>query len=119
MILLVIWFFMVLVVSVVLVPGPKTHLPLDKIVHFVLYGLTSIFLFRFFIRGKNSSSAFYKAVALASIYGAALEVVQYFLPYRSFSLGDIAANAAGAYFMCLVYKKGVKLTTENTEIRLI
>ena len=110
MIFLGIWFFMVLVVSVMPASGPKTDLPLDKIVHFVIYGLTSILLFRYFIRKTNSRSAFYKAVALASIYGAAMEVVQYFLPYRSFSLGDMAANAAGAFLACLMYKK-VKLKT--------
>ena len=87
------------------VSGPKTDLPADKIVHFMLYGLTSIFLFRYLIRRTTVRGVFYKAVAIASIYGAAMEVVQYFLPYRSFSLGDMAANAAGAFFACLIYKK--------------
>jgi VanZ family protein len=96
---------MVLVVSVMPASGPETDLPLDKVVHFVLYGLTSILLFRYFIRKTNSRRAFYKAVAISIIYGAAMEVVQYFLPYRSFSLGDMAANAAGAFFACLIYKK--------------
>jgi VanZ family protein len=105
MILLLIWYFLILVVSVMPFSGPKTDLPLDKVVHFILYGLTSILLFRYFIRQTNSRSAFIKAVALASIYGAAMEVVQYFLPHRSFSLGDMAANAAGAFFACLVYEK--------------
>lgn len=105
MIFLGLWFFMVLVVSVIPASGPETDLPADKLVHFVLYGLTSIFLFRYFIRKTSRRSAFYKAVALASISGAAMEVVQYFLPYRSFSLGDIAANAAGAFLACLMYKK--------------
>lgn len=100
-----IWLFMVLVISVIPASGPETDLPLDKIVHFVLYGLTSILLFRYFIRNTSSRKAFYRAVALAVIYGAVMEVVQYFLPYRSFSLGDIAANSAGAFLACLMYKK--------------
>ena len=100
-----IWLFIVLVLSVIPASGPETDLPLDKIVHFVLYGLTSILLFRYLIEKTNSRSAFYKAVAVASIYGAAMEVVQYFLPHRSFSLGDMAANAAGAFLACLIYKK--------------
>ena len=105
MIFLVIWSFLVLTLSVMPVSGPKTELPVDKIVHFILYGLTSILLFRFFISKTNSRRALFKAVAIASIYGAAMEVVQYFLPYRSFSLGDMAANAAGAVLACLIYKK--------------
>ena len=105
MIFLGIWFLMVLIVSVMPASEPKTDFPLDKIVHFALYGLTSILLFKYFIRQTNSRIAFLKAVALASIYGAAMEVVQYFLPYRSFSLGDMAANVAGAFLGCLMYKK--------------
>ena len=99
------WFLMILVVSVMPASGPETDLPADKIAHFVLYGLTAILLFRYFIRRTTGRTAFYKAVALASIYGAAMEVVQYFLPHRSFSFGDMAANAAGAFLACLVYKK--------------
>ena len=105
MIPLVIWSFLVLAVSVMPVSGPKTDLPVDKIAHFTLYGLTSILLFRYFISKTSSGNAFLKAVAVASIYGAAMEVVQYFLPYRSFSLGDMAANAAGAFLACLIYEK--------------
>jgi len=114
MIITGIWFFMVLVLSVVPASGPKTDLPLDKIVHFVLYGLTSILLFRHFMRKTDRRKAFYKAVVLASIYGAAMEVVQYFLPYRSFSLGDMAANAAGAFLACLVYIKVRQKKDEET-----
>jgi VanZ family protein len=105
MIVLVLWFFIVLVLSVIPASGPKTDLPADKIAHFVLYGFSAILLFRYLIRKTDSRSAFYKAVAFATIYGAAMEVVQYFLPYRSFSLGDMAANAAGAFLACLAYKK--------------
>ena len=37
-----------------------------------------------------------------------MEVVQYFLPYRSFSFGDMAANAAGAFLagVCICMEKG-------------
>ena len=35
-----------------------------------------------------------------------MEVVQYFLPYRSFSFGDMAANTAGALCGVLLYMKG-------------
>jgi VanZ family protein len=104
MIFLGLWFSMLLIVSVLPASGPETDLPLDKIAHFILYGLTSTLLFRHFIKRTTGRSAFYKSVALAAIFGAVMEVVQYFLPYRSFSFGDIAANAAGAFFACLVYK---------------
>jgi VanZ family protein len=88
------------------VSGPKTDLPADKLVHFVLYGMTSVFLFRYSINKATPIRTFYSSVALASMYGAAMEVLQYFLPYRSFSLGDIAANTLGAFSGCLLYLKG-------------
>jgi VanZ family protein len=105
MIFLGLWFFIILVVSVIPASGPETDLPADKIAHFAIYGLTSILLFRYFRKVTTGRSAFYKAVALTIIYGAAMELVQHLLPYRSFSLGDIAANSAGAFLMCLVYKQ--------------
>jgi VanZ family protein len=36
------------------------------------------------------------AVGLAITYGAGIEVVQSFLPYRAFGVGDLLANAVGA-----------------------
>ena len=105
MFFLILWFGFILIVSVMPVSGPKTDLPADKIVHFVFYGMTSILLYRHFIKKAPFNMAFYTSVALASIYGAALEVVQHFLPHRSFSLGDMAANTLGAFAGCLLYMK--------------
>jgi VanZ family protein len=105
MVILILWFGSILIASVMPVSGPKTNLPADKIVHFVFYGMTSILLFRHFIKKASLNRAFYTSVALASMYGAAMEVVQYFLPYRSFSLGDMVANMLGAFAGCLLYMK--------------
>ncbi len=106
MFLLVIWFILILIVSVMPVTVPKTYLPADKIAHFVMYGLTSIFVFRFFAQKTTHKRAFYTSVALASMYGAMMEVVQHFLPNRSFSFGDMAANTFGAFLGCVLYMKG-------------
>jgi len=106
MVFLTLWFAFILIGSVMPVSGPKTDLPADKIVHFVFYAMTSILLFRHFMKKSTPIRAFYTSVALASIYGVAMEVVQYFLPYRSFSLGDMAANTLGAFLGCLLYMKG-------------
>lgn len=103
---LVFWFVLILIVSVMPVSGPETDLPADKIAHFVMYGLTSIFVFRFFAQKTTVKRAFYTSVALAGMYGAAMEVVQYFLPNRSFSFGDMAANTVGAFLGCVIYMKG-------------
>jgi VanZ family protein len=65
----------------------------DKIVHFVMY---------FFCAG-----AFYLLKAkhylfCAIGYGLLIEIIQYFLPWRSFSFGDIIANSLGALFFFAV-----------------
>ena len=106
MIFLTLWFGFILISAVIPVSGPKTDLPADKIVHFVFYGMTSIFLFRHFIKKAPPIRSFYMSVAIASMYGALMEVVQYFLPHRSFSLGDMAANTLGAFLGCVLYMKG-------------
>ena len=105
MVFLILWLGFVLIVSVIPVSGPKTDLPADKIAHFVFYGMTSIILFRHFVKKATPVRAFYSSVAIARVYGAAIEVVQYFLPYRSFELGDMAANALGALLGCALYMK--------------
>ena len=105
MVFLILWFGIIMIASVMPVSGPKTDLPADKIVHFVFYGMTSILLFRHSIKKTTLNRAFYTSVAFASIYGASMEVVQYFIPYRSFSLGDMAANTLGAIAGCALYMK--------------
>ena len=109
MFLLTVWFLLVLIASVMPVSGIDTGLPEDKIAHFVMYGLTAILLFRFFERKTTLNRACYMSVAIAALYGAAMEVVQYFLPYRSFSTGDMAANTTGAFLACVLYVKGKRL----------
>jgi VanZ family protein len=110
MFLLTIWFLLILIASVMPVSGIDTGLlEEDKIAHFVMYGLTAILLFRYFVQKTTFKKAFYMSVAIAAFYGVAMEVVQYFLPYRSFSAGDMAANTTGAFIACLLYVKGKRL----------
>jgi VanZ family protein len=105
MILLSIWLFSIFIVSVMPVSGPGTDLPEDKIAHVIMYGLTSILLFRYFSEKKPVMSSFYASVAVSSLYGAVMEVVQFFLPHRSFSVLDMAANVLGAFLGSLIYLK--------------
>jgi VanZ family protein len=108
MIILSIWLFSILIISILPVSGPGTDLPEDKIAHVVIYALTSVLLFRYFSEKRPVIRAFYTAVAVSSLYGAAMEVVQFFLPHRSFSVLDMAANVLGALFGALLYLKMAK-----------
>jgi VanZ family protein len=100
---LVAWLIFILMLSIVSLKGPKTTLPVDKAVHFILYGLTSIFFYRHLIKKIRKNRALFLSILCSSLYGGALEVVQHFAPGRAFSPGDMAANAAGAITFCLLY----------------
>lgn len=103
MIFLIIWLITIFIASVISISVPKTVHNADKVVHFVLYGLTSIFFYRYFIKASSINKSILLSILCASAYGGALELLQHFLPRRTFSFGDMAANAAGAVLGCLVY----------------
>ena len=71
----------------------------DLMVHFILYAVTGAL---FYVVFKESSFGFLNkhpallAVSLAALYGFGMEVAQFYIPTRSFSLADSAANALGA-----------------------
>jgi VanZ family protein len=97
---LYVWLIMVLVLSVYPFSQVNTSLKrFDLLVHFVVYAITGAL---FFVTLTESKWNMLKkmpgllAVALASGYGLAMEYVQSYLPRRTFSLSDAAANALGA-----------------------
>lgn len=102
---LIIWLGLILISSVIPAAGLRTELLFDKFVHFIMYGLTSIFFFRHLEVKITKTKAVFASIVLASAYGAIMEFIQHFLPYRSFSLGDIAANTTGAIICCIVYSE--------------
>ncbi len=101
------WLVLILILSVIPLSQPSAALPSDKIVHFIIYGLTAIFLFKYFINIKKIESirAIFLSIIISTAYGTAVEFLQYFVPHRSFSLEDIAANTSGAFIFSIVYAK--------------
>lgn len=100
---LIIWLILILIFSVIPVSGPQIDLPTDKIVHGILYGVTAIFFFRYLISRTSKIRAIYLSIIIASAYGVSMEFIQYFMPHRSFSFGDIMANTSGAFVFCIIY----------------
>jgi VanZ family protein len=98
------WLIIVLIISVIPIPetGINSELHLDKVVHFLLYGITAILFYKVLRLGLKQGYIFFP-IALASLYGLLLEVVQHFVSYRSFSLADIIANILGAMVFVLAY----------------
>lgn len=60
-----------------------------------------------------------EAFLLATVFGALMETVQHFLPYRAFGLNDVLINAAGAGLIFLDHHLGFVTYTIETEDRII
>lgn len=97
------WLFFVLVLSVIPVKGVEGRYPTDKLVHFIMYGITAI-VFLKNLRSKMSiKKSIILSVVLASSFGFAMEIIQYAIPWREFSLADGLANVTGAVFFTVFY----------------
>lgn len=97
---LVIWLGIVLALSIYPFESLKPAFAYsDKVVHFVLYSITCALIFTFLVVSGNRfvrRHALIIAVVIASLYGFAMEVLQYFTKTRQFSLLDEASNILGA-----------------------
>ncbi len=82
-------------------PGPAGYAGGDiSYLHVPIYFVLSALFLRMFLGGRGAKSCFIIAVAFSTIYGIVMEVFQYFLPDRIFSLADVGLNFAGS---CLVF----------------
>jgi len=100
-----IWMSIIFYASVVRV-GTSVSAFWPNVVHFVEYGILGVAFLRAI--GLTWNTDFTKAVvysiAAVTVYGAAMEVVQSFLPYRSFSVEDMLVNFTGALVFILALK---------------
>ncbi len=82
-------------------PKQETDLPIDKLVHIVLFA-SLVFSFLFYY--EKSSIAFFKTtrakaytILLCILYGIGMEFYQkYYVPTRGFEIADMLADAIGA-----------------------
>jgi len=84
---------------------PETVFSPDKVGHLVAYGvLTWLVFWALKKNGKLSSSTANQTVLAVSIYGIALEFVQWaFFPNRYFEVWDMVANFSGAFLIYLAF----------------
>ncbi len=86
------WLSAVTVLS--LIPSPeKAGMYSDKLAHFAAYFMTTSLCYLAFRRDGGSVALVPGAAVF--LYSSGIEVLQAFLPYREFSIGDIAANSSG------------------------
>lgn len=70
---------------------PKIDVPYaDKIVHFGIFGVLG------FLISYEKRRADLTTLLICALYGAAIEVIQLFLPWRSFEWADMIADTLGA-----------------------
>jgi VanZ family protein len=91
------------VVSLLPVKQPRqlTFPHVDKVEHFILYALFAYIVVNTF-RLKKIHHASFLGIVYIFCVGAVLEVIQQFLPYRSFEFADMLANCAGGMASLLI-----------------
>ncbi len=78
---------------------PKFDIPyMDKIVHFGIFGVLG------FLITYEKRRADWLTLALCAGFGIAIEIIQSFLPWRSFEVADMVADTLGAAAGILVAK---------------
>lgn len=83
---------------------PAPRLPhFDKVAHFGAYLVLGALLA---LAADRSRLPLWVAILLGIAYGASDEVHQMFVPGRTSSLGDLAADAAGVLVAVLCYARG-------------
>ena len=111
----IIW--LLLVTSLLCIPGTKLpkvtwedKIWLDKWVHVFLFMVLVILWNKAYSNKKkiqsNTRKIFLQVMILGFLYGVAMELVQkYFIPFRSFDLGDILADGVGCFIGYLISLK--------------
>lgn len=100
-IFVVLWLFIVAVLS--LIPVPKgADVVSDKSIHFFFYLLTSMIVYL-----AISNESFVRSLSITVIfvlfYGILIEALQSLVPYRTFSIADIVANTMGIVTYIVFY----------------
>ncbi len=69
----------------------------DKVIHFMAFFFMSFLVFMAYTR-----MSILVKICLPLLYGALLEIIQYFVPYRDASIGDFAADAGGVFSLFII-----------------
>ena len=82
----------------------------DKIIHFILFFVQSMFITKTYIaRNFKSDKLMPKIIFYFLIFCFSVELIQIYLPYRSFELLDLTSNLigslSGAFFVFFLESK--------------
>ncbi len=102
MVVIFVWLFVVLLLSIIPTKGLQAG-HTDKVIHFVIYGITAIMFLRILLFKMSLSKAVFLSIILASLFGFVIELIQYAIPWRECSFSDVVANVSGAVLFSLIY----------------
>jgi VanZ family protein len=100
---IIIWLFVVLLISIIPTKGLPTENQTDKVVHFIIYGITALLFLKVLRLRTTLTKSIILSVGLASFFGLAMELLQSVVPWREFSLLDELANIGGAFSFSIIY----------------
>ena len=91
-------------VYLLIIYSPKFGLPtsfpfLDKVVHFILFFIQSIFITNtiYEYRNRNNRILLIVSIIFLLLLGVIIEIQQIYLPYRTFEIMDLISNFVGVF----------------------
>lgn len=110
------------VIILVLTLSPKVYVPkelswdlfrIDLLAHLFLFAVLVLLLMISFTKQQENKAlqvnAAFWAIAMAAVFGVLIEVIQGFIPERSFEYLDMVANTCGAFLGWGVFALGKTL----------
>jgi len=96
--ILAIWLLLLFIISIAYTPAISigAGLHIDKLVHFILYGVTALMFLTVLRAKKGGKKSMLYAFLLSSLFGFIIEIIQSFTPHRRFETADILTNTLGA-----------------------
>lgn len=113
------WAFIVLLLSLTSSPPRLSgFLGWDKLQHAGAYGLLSFLIMQYLCyRSSGPRKSMWYASLTAVFFGACLEIMQLLVAEgRTAEWGDLAADAAGAFLTCVIFRQFVGLNCANHEL---
>ena len=83
---------------------------LDKVVHFILFFIQSIFITKtiYEYRNRNNRILLIVSIIFLLLLGVIIEIQQIYLPYRTFEIMDLISNFVGVFsgsFFIIYFRK--------------
>ncbi len=99
--------FFMLVILLAVIPNPISGVAVNYFLHFIEFSVISYVLL-LIAKSQNRKNSFFMAVATAIIISVVLEIIQVFIPFRTFNPLDILAGAMGSFVILILKVKHKK-----------